>query len=71
MMVDIADYVERGEDPKVALQDDIALTDGELDTLSATIDKLVGFATCEGSRSHLGVLHAEPCASDHAGAEQG
>ena len=40
MMVDIADYIERGEDPKVALHD-IALTDGELDTLSATIDKLV------------------------------
>lgn len=40
MMVDIADYVERGEDPKVAM-DGVALTDGEFQTMSATIDSLV------------------------------
>lgn len=40
MMVDIADYVERGEDPKVAM-DGVALTDSEMQTMSATIDSLV------------------------------
>ncbi|MCY4474893.1 MAG: N-6 DNA methylase [Chloroflexi bacterium] len=40
MMVDIADYIERGEDPKVAM-DTVPLTDDETQTLSTTIDKLV------------------------------
>ena len=40
MMVDIADYVERGEDPKVAM-DGVALTDDEMRTMSTTIDSLV------------------------------
>ncbi len=40
MMVDIADYIERGEDPKVAM-DAVPLTDDETKTLSTTIDKLV------------------------------
>ena len=40
MMVDVADYLERGEDPQLALQDIAGLSDGELSTLSATIDKL-------------------------------
>ena len=40
MMVDIADYIERGEDPKVAM-DAVPLTDDETQVLSATIDKLV------------------------------
>ena len=40
MMVDIADYVERGEDPKVAM-DGVALTEDEMRTMSTTIDSLV------------------------------
>ena len=40
MMVDIADYIERGDDPKLAMGDG-ALTDVETQTMSATIDKLV------------------------------
>ena len=40
MMVDIADCIERGEDPKVAM-DAVPLTDDETQVLSATIDKLV------------------------------
>ena len=40
MMVDIADYLERGQDPQSALQDVVGLNDGESKTLSATIDKL-------------------------------
>ena len=40
LMVDIADYIEGGQDPKLALDDVVGLTDGELDSLSATIDKL-------------------------------
>ena len=40
MMVDVADYIESGQDPKLALQDIAGLSDGELETLSATIDKL-------------------------------
>ena len=40
MMVDIADYIERGDDPKLAMGD-VALTDVETQTMSATIDKLV------------------------------
>ena len=41
LMVDVADYVESGEDPKSALDGLARLSEGELDTLSATIDKLV------------------------------
>ena len=40
MMVDIADYIESGQDPQLALQDVVGLSDRELETLSATIDKL-------------------------------
>ena len=40
LMVDVADYIERGDDPKLALDDVVGLTDGESATLSATIDKL-------------------------------
>ena len=40
MMVDVADYLESGQDPKLALQDIAGLSDAELETLSATIDKL-------------------------------
>ena len=40
MMVDVADYLERGEDPQLALQDVAGLSDGELDTLSSTIERL-------------------------------
>ena len=40
LMVDVADYIESGQDPKLALDDVVGLTDGELDSLSATIDKL-------------------------------
>ena len=39
MMVDVAEYIESGEDPKLAISD-VPLTDGESATLSATIDKL-------------------------------
>ena len=39
VMVDIADYIERGEDAKVAMEG-VALTDAETQTLSETIDKL-------------------------------
>ena len=39
LMVDVAEYIESGEDPKLAMGD-VALTDGESETLSATIDKL-------------------------------
>ena len=40
LMVDVADYIEIGQDPKLALQDINWLSDGELETLSETIDKL-------------------------------
>ncbi|MCY4474346.1 MAG: N-6 DNA methylase [Chloroflexi bacterium] len=40
LMVDVADYIERGEDPKLAMEDVVGLTDGESATLSATIDNL-------------------------------
>ncbi len=40
LMVDVAEYIERGEDPKLAMEDVVGLTDGEWATLSATIDKL-------------------------------
>ncbi len=40
LMVDVADYIERGDDPKLALNDVVGLTDGESATLSETIDKL-------------------------------
>ena len=40
MMVDVADYLESGQDPKLALQDIAGLSHAELETLSATIDKL-------------------------------
>ena len=40
LMVDVADYIENGQDPKLALDDVVGLSDGELDTLSSTIDKL-------------------------------
>ena len=40
LMVDVAEYIERGEDPKLALDDLAGLSDGESATLSATIDKL-------------------------------
>ncbi len=40
LMVDVADYIEIGQDPKLALQDINWLSDGELVTLSETIDKL-------------------------------
>ena len=40
MMVDVADYLESGRDPQLALEDVFGLSDGELNTLSATIDKL-------------------------------
>lgn len=40
LMVDVADYIERGDDPKLALDDVVGLTDDESATLSATIDKL-------------------------------
>ena len=39
LMVDVAEYIENGEDPKLAMGD-VPLTDGESETLSATIDKL-------------------------------
>ena len=39
LMVDVAEYMESGEDPKLAMGD-VPLTDGESETLSATIDKL-------------------------------
>ncbi len=39
LMVDVAEYIESGEDPKLAMGD-VPLTDGESETLSATIDKL-------------------------------
>ena len=41
LMVDVADYIENGQDPKLALGDVVGLSDGESDALSATIDKLV------------------------------
>ena len=40
MMVDVADYLESGQDPQSALPDVVGLSDGELETLSATIEKL-------------------------------
>ena len=40
LMVDVAEYIESGEDPKLAMGD-VPLTDSESETLSATIDKLV------------------------------
>ena len=39
LMVDVAGYIENGEDPNLAL-DDVPLTDSESEMLSATIDKL-------------------------------
>ena len=39
LMVDVAEYIESGGDPKLAMGD-VPLTDGESETLSATIDKL-------------------------------
>lgn len=39
LMVDVAEYIESGEDPKLAMGD-VPLTDGETQTLSATIGKL-------------------------------
>ena len=39
LMVDVAEYMESGDDPKLAMGD-VPLTDGESETLSATIDKL-------------------------------
>lgn len=39
LMVDVAEYIESGEDPKQAMGD-VPLTDGESATLSATIGKL-------------------------------
>ena len=40
LMVDVADYIERGQDPKLALDDVTGLSEGESGMLSATIDKL-------------------------------
>ena len=40
LMVDIADCIENGQDPRLALDDVVGLSDGELETLSSTIDKL-------------------------------
>ena len=40
LMVDVAEYIESGEDPKLAMGD-VPLTDSESETLSTTIDKLV------------------------------
>ena len=51
LMVDVADYIEGGQDPKLALDDVAGLSDGELDTLSATIDKLQGLH--DKGRNHI------------------
>ena len=51
LMVDVADYIEGGQDPKLALDDVAGLSDGELDTLSATIDKLQGLH--DKGRDHI------------------
>ena len=40
MMVDVAGYLEGGDDPKLALEDLAGLNADELETLSATTDKL-------------------------------
>ncbi len=39
LMVDVAEYIESGEDPKLAMGD-VPLTGGESETLAGTIDKL-------------------------------
>ena len=39
LMVDVAEYMESGNNPKLAMED-VPLTDGESATLSATVDKL-------------------------------
>ena len=40
LMVDVADYIENEQDPKMALQEIVGLSEDELKTLSATIDSL-------------------------------
>ena len=40
LMVDVADYIENWQDPKMALQEIVGLSDDELKTLSATIGRL-------------------------------
>ena len=40
LMVSVADYIENGEDPQLALEEVVGLTDDELCMVSATIDKL-------------------------------
>ena len=40
LMVSVADYIENGEDPRLALEEVVGLKDDELGMLSATIDKL-------------------------------
>ena len=44
LMVDVADYIENGQDPKMALQEIVGLSDDELKTLSATIGRLQDLA---------------------------
>ena len=40
LMVDVANYIESDQDPKMALQEIVGLSEDELKTLSATIDSL-------------------------------
>ena len=40
LMVSVADYIENGEDPQLALEEVVGLLDDELGTLSATINQL-------------------------------
>ena len=51
LMVDVADYIESGQDPKLVLDDLTGLSEGELGTLSATIDKL--FELHAQGRDHI------------------
>ena len=70
LMGDIADAIENGDDPYLALEDHGITDHGERQTLKATIATLKGLHD-EGRDPHLGLLHPQPSPPGRAGPPQG